>query len=214
MEKKALFITFEGGEGSGKSTQVAYFKNWFEGNYSKEVMQTREPGGNDISEQIREIILDSKNTSMNDITELLLYEASRAQFIKEVVAPNLEKGVSVISDRFYDSTTAYQGFARGLSVEEINRLNNLVCNLNETSYHPDLTFIIDTPEEIGLKNAYDRGKLNRLDRESRMFHQKVRDGFLDIARKNCDRCILIPYQDGINKVHEDIVSKFISRYKG
>jgi dTMP kinase len=206
MENKPLFITFEGGEGSGKSTQAKLFYDFFKEKYGNAVL-TREPGGVKESEQIREIILNPDN-NLTGITELFLFEAARTEFVKKIVHPNIQNGISVISDRFYDSTTVYQGYGRGLPIQIINELNSLASNL----YNPDLTFIIHVPIKTGLENAKKRGLLNRLDKESDEFHEKVRKGFFIVAEDNPERCVSINYEEGIERVQEKIRNEFSIRY--
>jgi len=203
---KPLFITFEGGEGSGKSTQAKLFHNFFIEKYGPAIL-TREPGGVDVSEQIRNVLLNPKN-KMIPLTELFLFEAARSQFVYEVLTPNLEKGHTIICDRFYDSTTAYQGFAGNLPLPYIFQLNDLASQ----GKHPNLTFIIDIDPKKGLENAVKRGKLSRFDEKNLDYHTRVNQGFLEIARQNPQRCILIPYQKGIKNVQESIRTEFAKRY--
>ncbi len=207
MVNDALFLTFEGGEGSGKSTQQELFSEWFEDNYGQCVV-TREPGGTKISEEVREVLLNPENNMMGYRSELLLYAASRAQHVEEFIIPNLEKGVSVLCDRFHDSTTVYQGFARGLDLGLINNLNNLA--LRECI--PDLTFLIDIPVEEGLRNAGLRGKFDRMDQQTREFHERVRQGYLNLAKNDSKRFAVIPYEKGEEKVYSKIKEEFSKRY--
>lgn len=208
LERNPLFITFEGGEGSGKSTQIIYFYQWFCINYGR-AFSTREPGGEPIAEKIRGILLDPENKGLNKTAELLLFQAARAQFINSVVNPNLEKGISVLCDRFIDSTTAYQGYGRGNSLEHIDYLQKLVCGV----LVPDLTFVIDINAERGLANASKRGKLSRFDAEAIEFHKRVNEGYKRIAVSDPGRCVLIPYEDGIENVQNKIRTEFFRRYK-
>ena len=204
LSSKALpwFITFEGGEGCGKSSQLQMFYKWFSDNYGPAIM-TREPGGEVIAERIREILLD-KDNRIEDLTELLLYEAARTQFVANILRPNFGKGISVLCDRFYDSTTAYQGYARGLSLGEVNHLNHLVTG----GLNPDLTFILDIDPVAGLNRAGMRGEKDRIEKETIEFHQKVRNGYLKIAEDNLNRCVVIPSQDGIGLVQDDLRREF------
>lgn len=201
-EKKPLFITFEGGEGSGKSTQTEKFYDWFIPNYGPAVMG-REPGGEPVAEKIRAILLAREN-AIEDLAELLLYEAARVQFVAQKLRPTIKSGRSLICDRFYDSTKAYQGYARGLDLDVVDYLNHLASG----EFTPDLTFILDISPEKGLRNAGVRGELNRMDAQKIEFHRKVREGYLEIARENPDRCIVIPYQEGIELVQREIRLKF------
>ena len=211
MKREPLFITFEGGEGSGKSTQVKEFSEWYKKNYGL-VQITREPGGVLVSEKIREILLNPEY-ELQDLTELLLFESARQEFVNNVVAPTIESGESLISDRFYDSTTAYQGFARGGDLQLIQQLNSLAVTSNGKQYHPDLTILIDIDPGKGISNARERGTLHRIDAEMKNFHERVRDGFLNISKANPKRVVVIPYQDGIEKVQTDIQKEFSKRYK-
>lgn len=211
MLKKPLFITFEGGDGSGKSTQACRFHKWFLANYGAAVL-TREPGGVGVSEQIRYVLLNRDN-QMSSLAELFLFEAARTEFARKIVVPTIDRGESVISDRFYDSTTAYQGYARELDLQLVQQMNNTAVTFNGKAYHPDLTFIIDVNPAVGLANAKSRGALNRIDSEALKFHYNVREGFLKIAKSEPERCIIIPYQEGIEKVRQAIVNEFLARYK-
>ncbi len=175
--------------------------------YGKAI-STREPGGVSIGEKIRVILLDPENTDMDSGTELLLYSASRSQFVSKIVKPNLEKGISVLSDRFYDSTTAYQGVGRNIDLEVISYLNNFASK----GIKPDLTYVIDVDPEIGIRNAVVRGLLNRLDAEGMDFHKRVRNGFLDVAKSNLDRCVVIPYEEGVENVQRSIRRVFFEKY--
>jgi dTMP kinase len=189
---KGIFITFEGIEGCGKSTQAKrVLESLIESGL--EVVFTREPGGSCIGEQIRNILLDPANDAMVPLTELLLYEASRHQHMAEVIDPALEAGKVVICDRFYDASTAYQGHARGLNVEDVERLN-LIASAGK---RPDLTIILDLPAEIGLKRI---GKNpDRIEGEGVEFHERVRAGYLKIAANEPDRVKVV---DGSGTIEE------------
>lgn len=180
MPKRGLFITFEGPEGSGKSTHSRLLCNFLR-NRGYKVLYTREPGGTRISEKIRKILLDPKNKDMNVVCEMLLYMAARAQIVKEVIAPALKKGKIVICDRFLDATTVYQGYAGGLDVKVIKDIGNLVTGRRS----PDITFLLDIDAERGLKRA-GRTK-DRIERKSLIFHRAVRRGYLKIAKKEPGR---------------------------
>ena len=177
-----LFVTFEGIEGCGKSTQAkrveAHLK---EQGYT--VLLTREPGGTPIAEAIRGVLLDPANVAMSPVTELLLYEAARAQHVAERIRPALEKGTVVICDRFADSTTAYQGAGRALSAENVAYLHDLAT----AGTMPDLTILLDLPVEEGLARAGRINEPDRLEAEPVAFHRRVRDGFLRIAEQDPER---------------------------
>ena len=191
MERAGFFITFEGAEGAGKTTQSQRLAAELEtAGYT--VLFTHEPGGTRISERIREIVLNREYREIAPTTELLLFAASRAQLVSERIVPALNNGHIVISDRFVDSTVAYQGYARGFEHEVIGYLNRVATN----GLSPDLTIVLDLPVEAGLqrKIRQDREAMNRLDLESTKFHQRVREGFLEIARKEPKRVKMVNAQ--------------------
>jgi dTMP kinase len=174
-----MFITFEGIDFCGKSTQVEILKSYLQ-SQNKNVQLIREPGGTIISEKIREVLLDKKNDAMVMETEIFLFSASRAQLVREVIRPYLEKGFYVISDRFHDSSTAYQGYGRGLPIEAIQNINNLA--IGETI--PDITFFIDIPIEVSLrrKAKRDDNDLDRIEVSDNNFYEKVRRGYFEISK--------------------------------
>ncbi len=198
---KGLFITFEGGECSGKTTIIQELCKTLE---EKKIpyISTREPGGIDIAEQIRSIILDVKNKNMTEETEALLYAASRMQHLKEKVIPALEKGYIVICDRFLDSSLAYQGYARHLGMDSILRINHFALN-----HLPDLTLFIDVEPDIALKRLENRKKTDRLDLENIQFHKDVYQGYLEVCQMYKDRIVKI---DG--NVELDVVTKNCIKY--
>jgi dTMP kinase len=206
MERKPLFITFEGGEGCGKSTQSKFFSRWFCENYGEAVL-TREPGGVPSAEQIRNTVLTNE-FNLDSLTELFLFQAARHEFTSQFLLPHLKSGKSVISDRFFDSTSVYQGYAGEIDLHFIKHLNYI----SSGGLSPDLTFILDVDPVIGKQNVESRGELNRIDKKSIEFHEKVRQGYLDIARQEPNRCILIPYQNGVKNVQEKIIKKFSDKY--
>jgi len=201
--KKGLFITFEGIEGCGKSTQTKAIADYFKEN-SFPFLVTREPGGTFISEKIRDILLDNANQEMNPETELLLYMASRSQHTGTKIIPALSEGKHVICDRYYDSTLAYQGAARALDTKFID----LLIDFATYSTSPDLTFLLDISVEESEQRICHRGK-DRMERESKEFHQKVRNEFLNLAKKYNNRYIVI---DGTQKP-EVITEKIIYQIK-
>lgn len=185
--KKGLFITFEGGEGSGKTTASKYICKKLE-EQGISVIYSREPGGVDIAEQIRSIILDVRNTSMDGRTEALLYAASRRQHLVEVVIPALQAEKVVICDRFIDSSLAYQGYARGLGIDEVLKINEFAID----NVMPDLTLFFDVEVETGLKRILGREEeLNRLDKEATAFHYKVQEGYRQVCRRYPERIKVI-----------------------
>lgn len=205
---KGLFITFEGPEGAGKSTiikriQVDLVKRGLS------VILTREPGGIEIAEKIRSIILDKNHTMMDGRTEALLYAAARRQHLIEKVIPALKSGQIVLCDRFIDSSLAYQGHARGLGVEEVFSINEFAID----GYMPHLTLYLDVTPETGLDRiTKDKGReINRLDLETIDFHHKVREGYKLLLRRFPERIIEINAEQSENKVYED-VKEVIGKY--
>ena len=174
-----LFITLEGTDGSGKTTQINRLKEYFsERGYR--VVCTREPGGTPIGEKIREIIIDKNNSEMANITEALLYAAARAQLVNEVIEPVLKDGGVVISDRFLDSSLVYQGFARGMGENFIKNINRAGVN----SLEPDITFLLKLKPEDSIARKSKQAELDRLEAEKANFHQRVFDGYISLARRN------------------------------
>lgn len=199
-----FFITFEGGEGSGKTTIAKKVKEQL----SKEgyhVVLTREPGGVEIAEEIRNIIHDVKNTNMDKKTEALLYAASRRQHLVEKVIPALEEDCIVICDRYIDSSLVYQGIARGIGIEEIYQMNLFATE----NILPIRTLFFDIKPEDGLKRVYENKdrEVNRLDLETLDFHQKVYDGYLKLCDKYPDRIIKIDASQNIEGVFNQVIEK-------
>lgn len=176
--KKGFLLSFEGIEGCGKTTQLNHLARRLRA-LGYHVVETREPGGVPISEQIRTILLAPSNRGMDTRSEVLLYLASRAQHVAEKVRPALEKGAVVLCDRFVDATMAYQGYGRGLGPRTISSLNRFASG----GLRPDLSIILDVPVSLGLARKRRVGHLDRLDRESETFHQAVRSGYLRIAKE-------------------------------
>ena len=184
-----MIISFEGLDGCGKSTQIIKLKEYLE-SLDKKVEVLREPGGNRISEKIRDILLDKKNLSMVYETELLLYISSRVQLIKEEIIPLLDGGIIVLLDRFIDSTTAYQGYGRGLDIDLINSLNHFATMNGK--YFPDITFFFDLDPETSLNRVKSRGEeINRMESAKLDFFVKAQEGFRIIQQNNPDRMIRI-----------------------
>ena len=183
---KGLFITLEGPDGSGKSSVAkALCQKLIDEGY--EVVHTREPGGIDIAEQIRNVILDPKNTAMDGKTEALLYAASRRQHLVERVLPAVNAGKIVICERFLDSSLAYQGFGRELGFEEVLNINLFAID----NTYPDLTIYLDVDEEVGLNRLKDRDFKDRLDQESIAFHHRVKQGYKYTLEKFKDRIKIV-----------------------
>jgi dTMP kinase len=188
-----MFITLEGIEGSGKTTQIDHIVKFLD---QKGIphLTTREPGGTSIGAKIRSILLDPENHALAPVSELLLYAADRAQHLETYVKPALDAGKTVICDRYYDATTVYQGYARGLDLNLIAQLHCLCCG----NLMPDITFLLDLPPEIGLKRAWkqiDNGNRSayetRFEQETLAFHRKVREGYLQLARNEPKRFFII-----------------------
>ena len=201
MNEKGIFITFEGGDGSGKSTQIKKLMKYLEGKgYS--VVLTREPGGTPIGEKIRDIILDKKHAEMAPMTEAMLYAASRAQHVEEVIKPALNAGSVVICDRFIDSSLAYQGYARGLG--------DSVMNINEYALDgimPDLTFLMKIDPRKGKKRIGGR-EADRIEREALEFHQRVYDGYEKLEKESGGRIVGIDATGKVNDIAEEIIEAF------
>jgi dTMP kinase len=201
----ALFITFEGVEGSGKTTQIRRLKTYL-ARKGISCRVTREPGGTSIGDQVRKILLNPDNKGLDPIAELFLYEAARAQHIKEFIQPLLEKKGVILCDRFADASVAYQGCGRRLGVKLVERLNRMATG----GLKPDLTFLLDCPTGVGLKRALRRieelkqEKEGRFEREKIQFHNRVRKGYLTLARKEPRRVKVIDTRKGEDKVFEEI----------
>lgn len=197
---RGLFITFEGIEGCGKSTQARMLKEFLI-NEGKSVFLTREPGGPKISEDIREMLLSVNNKEMLPQTEVLLYMASRSQHTGEWIIPELEKGKVVISDRYYDSTFAYQGAARKIDGKLIDTIRRYAT----FGLVPDITFLVNLSEEIGLSRILAKDA-DRLEQESMAFHKRVRKGFLELAKKEPERFVVLDGNKSIDEIHQDIIN--------
>ena len=182
--KKGMLITFEGPEGSGKSTHVRLICSYLRRNGFK-VLHLREPGGTTIGEQVRRILLDTKNKNMDAVCEMLLYQAARAQVVGEKVLPALKEKVIVILDRFLDATISYQGFGAGLDTSLIRQIGKLVT----FGIHPDLTILLDIGAKEGLRRSRRR---DRIEKKSLTFHRRVRKGYLKLARENPNRIKVVP----------------------
>ena len=200
--KKGLFITFEGPDGSGKTTvsKAVADKLLAEG---YQVRYTREPGGSAISEKIRDIILDPANTEMDPRTEALLYAASRRQHLVDIVLPLIEQGVTVISDRFVDSSIAYQGYGRQIGADEVYAINAFAIE----NYMPAKTIFLNVSAETGLARIQaNRAVLDRLDAESTDFHKRVFDGYQKVIAQYADRMIVVDASRGVDEVIAEVYS--------
>jgi len=197
---KGIFISFEGIEGTGKTIQSRLLYEYFAKKGYK-VVRTEEPGGTRIGVKIRDLLLSVENRGMTPVTELLLYNASRAQHIKEVILPALKDGSVVISDRFTDSTVAYQGYGRGIDLGFVKFIENIVTE----DLKPDITFLLDLDVETGLKRNRGINKTDRLELEDLAFHRRVRDGYLEVAAKEPGRIKLLDASEGIEEIHRKII---------
>ena len=211
-----MFITLEGIEGSGKTTQICRLVEFFEGR-GIECVATRQPGGTLIGENIRSILLDPANSALEPLAELLLYMADRAQHINELIRPALKNGKTVVCDRYFDATLVYQGFARGLSIDLIGQLHQLLFD----DLKPDVTLLLDLPPQVGLERAWQQlnngqrsGDESRFEAEAVAFHEKVRAGYLQLARLEPERFRIIDAAQTQNQVFaamRKIVSSFLKQ---
>lgn len=198
---KGTFVTFEGCEGVGKSRQIKLLEDYLKNNNIKYYL-TREPGGTPVSEQIRNVILDGKNVSMTDECEALLYAAARVQLLKEVVAPKLANGELVLCDRYVDSSLAYQGYARGLGVEFIEKINDFAIK----NFMPDYTIFLNLTPEEAFKRKGGVDKTDRVELSGAEFHNKVYGGYLDLAKKYPERFIVIDASGEKEQTHAKVIS--------
>ena len=203
-----MFITIEGPEGSGKSTATETVINKLR-ELGYDVVKTREPGGTPISEQIRNVILDKENKTMDGRTEALLYAAARRQHLVEKVWPAVKEGKIVVCDRYIDSSLAYQGGARGLGIDNIININMFATD----NTWPDLTLLFDIPSEIGLEriSANKNREVNRLDLETLEFHKNVRQTFLDLAKRYPERFVIIDASKSREEVAQDALDAILKR---
>lgn len=206
---RGKFITIEGTDGSGKSTQIELLMDYLR-KKGADVIFTREPGGTQISEKIREIILDVNNSEMTGITEALLYAAARSQHVEEKIIPALEAGKIIICDRFVDSSIAYQGAARGLGTEKI-------MGINEAALHgiiPDMTLFFDLSPEKGILRKKNERALDRLEKEKMDFHEKVYEGYKNLCKKYPERIKPIDADRSIDEVHSEVIEVIDGLLKG
>ena len=205
---RGLFITVEGGEGAGKSTQMELIADWLAAQ-GRNVVRTREPGGTQLAETLREILLDKRNATLSSLTELLLMFASRAQHLDELIRPALQRGDTVLCDRFTDATWAYQGGGRGLPPTEIAALEQLVHG----DLQPHLTFLLDLPVEEGMGRAARRGETDRFERESLPFFERVRTAYLERAAAEPGRFAVIDAAGDVDEVWQQIQKVLQGRVK-
>jgi len=191
----SLFISFEGPDGGGKSTQACLLVDHLKGR-GLNVLLTREPGGTPIGDQIRRTLMDLGNTGMDPRTEILLFSASRAQIVHQVIRPHLESGGVVVCDRFYDSTLAYQGYGHGLDLDALRTITKFATG----GLRPDLTLLLDLPAEAGLERRRSGGQWNRLDAYDLAFHQRVRQGYFELAKTEPERWVRIDATQPVDEV--------------
>ncbi len=210
-----MFLTFEGIEGCGKSTQIRLLAQTLLA-AGHQVVLTREPGGCPIADQVRAVLLDAANRAMVPMTELLLYGAARAQHLSEIILPALAQGQIVLCDRFSDATRAYQAFGRGLDRQLIEQVNQLACQ----GLCPDMTLLLDCPVEVGLARARQRidaadgPREERFELEALAFHQRVRAGYLALANEDSGRFVLINANQTPEQVANQIATAVLSRLNG
>ena len=202
-KKKGLLISFEGGEGAGKTVQIKLLSDVLR-KQGRDVVITREPGGTVISEKIRKILLDRENIGMAFTTEVLLFQAARAQIYRELILPSLAAGKVVLCDRTRDSSVVYQGIVRDFGEKLIESLHKI----STKNTYPDVTILLDVPVKTGLARRNGTKKIDRLDIEKKDFHQKVRRGYLKLAKRNDrGRWILVDASKSIEEVHEEVLEK-------
>ena len=206
-----MFITLEGIEGSGKTTQIKNIVEFLE-NKGYDCVVTREPGGTKIGEKIRSILLDPENRNMEPACELLLYFSDRVQHIKELINPALSEGKTIICDRFFDATLVYQGYARGLSIDLIIKLHEMIAY----GLKPDITILLDLLPEIGLSRAWEQidngsrsGGETRFEKETLLFHEKIRAGYLELARLEPRRFRIIDASKNKDQVKQQIIRELV-----
>ena len=207
-----VFVTFEGPEGCGKSTQIVLLSRFLADMDVLSIL-TREPGGSNTGKKIRELLLNSQNCDIKPKTELLLYASDRAQHIEEVINPALEEGKTVLCDRFTDATIAYQGYGRGIDLQLISDINALATG----NIKPDLTYFIDCPVEIGIKRAFKRAESETLDemrfeKEEISFHEKVREGYRKISESEPERVFVVDGTESIDEVHKACVDIYKRKF--
>jgi dTMP kinase len=208
---KGQFFSFEGPDGAGKTTMITKLESFLR-EKGFDVLSTREPGGVRIAEEIRSIILNPKHTEMDGRTEALLYAAARRQHLLEKIIPAIKAGKIVLCDRFVDSSLAYQGFARGLGIDEILQINQFAVD----GYFPSLTIYFDIDPKIGLKRIQKnkQREINRLDMESLSFHYKVREGYLKLAERFSDRIITIDASKPVDEVFAMTIAAVMDQIEG
>lgn len=213
MSSRGFFLTAEGIEGSGKTTQIRRLAQMLRSS-GQNIVLTKEPGGTPLADRIRAILLDPQEEGMDPLTELFLYAASRRQHVAEVIGPSLEAGIPVLSDRYTDATLAYQGFGRLLDLDQLRTLNHWATG----GIVPDLTIVFDLEEDIGLARARERNMASdhllsesRLEGEDLRFHRRVREGYLTLAAAEPDRYLVIDASGDVDEVFERMITELRTR---
>ncbi len=199
---KGLFLSFEGGEGSGKSTQVARLEEWLQ-REGREVVVVREPGGTPLSEEIREVLLRPREEEVSPWAELCLYVAARAQLVQDVIIPSLERGVVVLADRYLDSSLVYQGMARGLGTQRVRTLIGWATS----DLMPTRTFFFDVTPEVGLERSRRRGSMDRMESESLRFHQDVHRGYIDLSATEPERFVVLDAGQSPDDIQTELIQQ-------
>ena len=210
----SLFITFEGIEGCGKTTQISHLTSYFKKN-QRPFLLTREPGGTQVGEKIRQLLLSSDTIGIEPMAELFLYVAARIQHYRQVIAPARRDGKVVLCDRFADATTVYQGCGRGLDLAWIEEIHARALE----NIKPDLTFLLDLPVEVGLGRAWkrlekDQTREDRFEKEALDFHRRIREGYLALARKEPHRILVLDGMKDERTLHREIVARLPGSLRG
>ncbi|MFQ3334467.1 MAG: dTMP kinase [Woeseiaceae bacterium] len=200
MNMTGKFITIEGSEGVGKSTNIEFISNYLK---SKDIttIETREPGGTKTAEEIRRVLLNTEGETVPEIAELLLFFAARSFHVENLIKPAINQGHYVICDRFSDATIAYQGYGRGFDVKDIN----IIAAWVQKKLQPDLTILLDAPAEIGMQRAKNRGSIDRMETEDISFYERVRQGYLELANEHKDRFVVIDASQSLKLVQAEIL---------
>jgi len=193
------FITIEGSEGVGKSTNISFISNYLK-NKNLTTIETREPGGTKTAEEIRQVLLNTEGETVPEIAELLLFFAARSFHVENLIKPAIQKGHYVICDRFSDASIAYQGYGRGFNIKDINKIASWV----HAKVQPDLTILLDAPAEIGMQRAKKRGAIDRMESEDITFYERVRNGYLTLASEHKERFVIIDATQSLKSVQAEI----------
>lgn len=207
-QSRGKFITIEGTEGVGKSTNIAFIKSWLEAK-NISLLHTREPGGTPFAEEIRELLLSQREEAVDAKSELLLMYAARAQHVSQKIKPALEQGQWVLCDRFSDASFAYQGAGRALGLNKLSELDQWALE----GFKPDLTILLDLPVAVGLSRAQERGPIDRFEEEKVEFFEQVRDGYLQIAQQEPDRVKIVDARGSLEEVQQQIEQVLINFYQ-